>query len=184
MAHFKRKKLFVDPKVQGLLVLRVVIYWVACMATLELLRLTWLIATGPEQPTFTAYFLNYDWRAVGGRLLIASILLVPIVWDMLNFSNRFAGPVYRMRRILRETAQGRPIERVQLREGDYWHGLADDLNAALEQLAPQRVEHPEAVADHGDAKIATSASTESANKGRSCCNVETDDSAETLSAVR
>ncbi len=107
MAHYKRTKLFVDPKVQGLLILRVVIYWVACMATLELLRLTWLIATGPDQPTFAAYFLNHDWCAVGGRLLVASILLVPIIWDMLNFSNRFAGPVYRMRRILREACARR-----------------------------------------------------------------------------
>lgn len=140
MAHCKRKRLLVDPKVQGLLVLRVVLYWVACLATLELLRLTWTIATGPEQPNFFAYFGNYDWKSVAGRLLIASIVLVPIVWDILYFSNRFAGPVFRMRRILREVAKGGPIEHVQLRQGDYWHGLADDLNAALARLSGEKAD--------------------------------------------
>lgn len=135
MAHYKRKRLLVDPKVQGLLVLRVVLYWLACIATMEFLRLTWLVATGPEQPSFVEYFTSYDWRAAGGRLLLASVLLAPITWDMLNFSNRFAGPVFRMRRVLREVARGGAIEHVQLRRGDYWHGLADDLNAALKQLA-------------------------------------------------
>ena len=43
MAHYKRKKLLVDPKVQGLLVLRATVYWLACMATMEFLRLAWLI---------------------------------------------------------------------------------------------------------------------------------------------
>ncbi len=148
MAHYKRKRLLVDPKVQGLLVLRVVFYWLACIATMEFLRLTWLIATGPEQPSFFAYFATYDWHAAGGRTLLASILLVPIAWDMLSFSNRFAGPVFRMRRILREVARGGAIEHVQLRSGDYWHGLADDLNAALAQLASQPAVPMEADADH------------------------------------
>ncbi len=174
MAHFKRTKLFVDPKVQGLLILRVVIYWVACMATLELLRLTWVIATEPDQPTFAAYFLNYDWPAVGGRLLIASIVLVPIIWDMLCFSNRFAGPVYRMRRILREAAQGGKIEPVRLRSDDYWHGLADDLNAAFEQLAPERIDRQEVPAQCDD----------SASNVLPCREAGSEDVTDALSAVQ
>jgi hypothetical protein len=136
MAQFKRKRLLVDPKVQGALVVRVICYWLACMATVEFLALTWSMATGPEQPSFAGYFINYDWPAAGGRMLLASIVLIPISWDMLTFSNRFAGPVYRMRRVLREVARGGAIENIQLREGDFWHGLADDMNAALRRLAP------------------------------------------------
>jgi hypothetical protein len=68
---------------------------------------------------------------------------------MLVFSNRFAGPVFRMRRVLREVAQGRVVERVRLRDGDYWHGFADDLNAALQQIAPDQL------ADRNRAKLPT-----------------------------
>jgi hypothetical protein len=138
MATYKRKKLLIDPKVQGLLIVRVAVYWLASMLTIEFLGLTWAILTGPEQATFAGYFLAHDWRAVGGRMLLAALILVPIVWDMLAFSNRFAGPVFRMRRVLRTVAQGGPIEHVRLRSGDYWHGFADDLNAALERLSTHR----------------------------------------------
>jgi hypothetical protein len=79
--------------------------------------------------------LQHDWAAAAGRLLLAAVVLIPIMWDMLSFSNRFAGPVYRMRRVLREVARGGAIQKVQLREGDFWHGLADDLNSALQRFA-------------------------------------------------
>jgi hypothetical protein len=134
MAQFKRKQLLVDPKVQGFLILRVILYYLASILSIEFLGLTWQIITGPEQPTFAAYFTAHHWPAVGGRLLLASLILVPILYDMLHFSNRFAGPVFRMRRILRTVAQGGPVEVVRLRSGDYWHGFADDLNAALARL--------------------------------------------------
>jgi hypothetical protein len=134
MAHHRRRKLFVDSEVQGKLVLRVVVYWLACLATLEFARLTWQIASGPTQPGFSAYFVGYDWLTAGGRVLLASVLLLPIVWDVLNFSNRFAGPVFRMRRVLRQVAQGGKAEQIRLRSGDYWSGMADDLNAALARL--------------------------------------------------
>ena len=148
MAHDKRTKLLVNPALQGELVLRVIVYWLACTAVMELLNLTWQIATGPEQPTFAAYFINHDWRAAGGRLLLASLLLVPIVWDMLSYSNRIAGPVFRIRAILRKVAQGSVVEPVVLRHGDYWHGLADDLNAALQRLAPQQISPNAAASEH------------------------------------
>ena len=178
MAHYKRSKLLVDPKVQGLLVLRAIFYWLACMASMELLSLTWLIVTGPEQPTFGAYFSQYAWRAAGGRILLGSLLLVPIVWDMLSFSNRFTGPVFRMRRILREVAQGGCVESIRLRRGDFWHGLADDLNAALQRLAQQPISpKPGAgpasgnASGNSDQKSTTADSAQRSSKPVSCNEV-------------
>ncbi len=135
MAVYKRRQLLIDPKVQGSLIRRVVIYWLSCVGTVEFLALTWDIATGPEQQSFFAYFQNHDWQAVGVRLLISSFLLIPITYDMLRLSNRFAGPVYRMRRILRKVATEGIVEGVHLREDDYWHEFAEDLNAALSRLS-------------------------------------------------
>ncbi len=105
MPKYPRKQLWIDAKVQGHLIARVVLYWVACFITVELLQLTWRILTGPEQPTFAGYFVNQDWAAMGGRMLICALLLVPITHDMLKLSNRFAGPVFRMRRSLRQVAE-------------------------------------------------------------------------------
>jgi hypothetical protein len=148
------------------------------MASMEFLRLTWLIITGPEQPTFAAYFGQYEWRAAGGRLLLGSLLLVPIAWDMLSFSNRFAGPVFRMRRILREVAQGGSVEPIRLRPGDFWHGLADDLNAALQRLAQQPLSpKPGAgtvsgdTSGNSDVKLATTDGAQKSSKPVSCNQV-------------
>jgi hypothetical protein len=133
--RYKRKCLLVDRKVQGALLLRVVGYWLACVATIEFLNLSWQIATGPEQPTFVDYYLNQDWRSVCFRLVASLLLLGPITFDMLRLSNRFAGPVFRMQRELKQIAQGGKPEPIRLRDNDYWHDFADDLNAALARLS-------------------------------------------------
>lgn len=65
------------------------------------------------------------------RLVASLLLLGPITFDMLRLSNRFAGPVFRMQRELKQIAQGGKPEPIRLRDNDYWHDFADDLNAAL-----------------------------------------------------
>jgi hypothetical protein len=135
MAQYKRKQLFVDARVQGSLIRRVVIYWLACVITVEFLNLSWQIAIGPEQPSYFSYLFQWDWRSAAARLVFSAILLVPITFDMLRLSNRFSGPIFRMQRALRKIAAGGPIERISLREDDYLHDFADDLNAALNRLS-------------------------------------------------
>jgi hypothetical protein len=155
MATFRRKRLWIDAHVQGSLIRRVVIYWLACVGTVELLTLSWQIITGPEQPTYFDYFLEYDWRSACVRLMISAAVLAPIILDMLRLSNRFAGPVYRMQRALRQIADGAPITRVTLRKNDYWHGFADELNAALDRLSDQPAIQPHRTCSDGVADSLT-----------------------------
>jgi hypothetical protein len=142
MRYQKRKRLLVDAKVQGPLVLRVVVYWMACVATIEILNLCWQIATCPEQPTFAAYFLNQDWWSSCVRIAASTLLLVPVIFDTLRFSNRFAGPIYRMQRVLRKVVEDGTVEPVKLRDNDFWHDFAGILNAALSRLASQGKKTP------------------------------------------
>ncbi len=139
MTLFKRKILFVDGKVQGALVARVVAYWVACAITVEMLHLTWHIATGPEQASFFDYFWQQDLWGMAGRLALCGLLLVPITFDVLRLSNRFAGPVYRMQQTLRNVARGGEFEPIRLRDNDFWHDFAADLNAAFARLDAQQL---------------------------------------------
>ena len=131
----KRKRLLVDRKVQGSLILRVVAYWTACVITLELLGIGLAIASGPDQPSFWDYFTNQDWRGIVIRIVGSAILLLPIVYDMLRLTNRIAGPVYRIRHVLRKVADTGKTQHIQLREGDYLRLLADELNFAMARLA-------------------------------------------------
>ena len=127
-----RKQLFVDPKVQGVLVARVVLYWVVCLITITLMLLCWRIVTGPARLFYTHF--NDMWFYYGPAL-VASLLLLPLVMvDIVRVSNRFAGPMLRLRRSLRQLAQGEYVEPLEFRDGDFWHEFADEFNAVAARL--------------------------------------------------
>ena len=127
-----RKRLFVDPKVQGALVLRVVLYWVVCLITISLMLLCWRVLHGPSRMFYThfdAMWFHY------GPALVASLLLLPLVIvDVVRVSNRFAGPLVRLRRCMRALARGEDVKPIQFREGDFWREFADEFNAVLARV--------------------------------------------------
>ncbi len=136
---YKRSRLLVEPRVQLTLVRHVVFYWLCTVMTVELLNISRQIAVGPEQPGFWSYLFNEHTLQAMIRLAIGALLVLPLViYDMLRLSNRFAGPIFRMRRTLRNVAANGAIENVQLRDGDYWGDFAEELNAALALLDSQR----------------------------------------------
>jgi hypothetical protein len=136
MAKFKRKQLFVDAKVQGALLVRAVWYWVVCVLAAALILLNWRMITGPVRPFFSRF--DELWFHFG-PVFLASLLLLPIIaFDSVRLSNRFVGPILRIRRTLRALARGEQVKPIKLRDNDFWHELADEVNAVAERL--QRVE--------------------------------------------
>lgn len=124
-----RKQLFVDPKVQGALVIRAVVYWVACLVTISLMLLCWRIITGPARPLF----LHFDdmWFFYGPAI-IASLLLLPmVIADIIRVSNRFAGPMLRLRRSMRALARGEHVAPIEFRDGDFWQDFAEEFNQVV-----------------------------------------------------
>jgi nitrogen fixation/metabolism regulation signal transduction histidine kinase len=70
-----------------------------------------------------------------GPAAIASLLLMPLVaWDVIRLSNRFVGPILRMRRAMKALAQGEQVQPIAFREGDFWREFAGDFNAVAERL--------------------------------------------------
>lgn len=121
-----RKQLFVDPKVQGALVIRVVLYWVVCLITITLMLLCWSILRTPR-----IFYTHLDdmWFHYGPALVASFILLPMVVVDIIRVSNRFAGPLVRLRRSMRALARGDHVEPIRFREGDFWQEFADEFNA-------------------------------------------------------
>jgi hypothetical protein len=122
-----RKRLFVDPKVQGALVLRVLLYWVTCLVTVSMMLLCWWMLTGPARLFYTQFddlWIQY------GPAMVASLLLLPmVILDVLRLSNRFVGPLLRLRRGMRALAQGEQVEPIEFRDGDFWQDFAQEFNA-------------------------------------------------------
>ena len=129
MVKLKRRQLLVDRKVQGTLAVRAVVYWGFCLLALTLMLLCWRIATGPPMP-----FDNHVeemWRQFAPAAMASVLLLLVIIVDVLWVSNRFAGPMFRLRKSMRRLARGEQVDPIQFREGDFWREFADDFNGVL-----------------------------------------------------
>ena len=138
MKKDQRKHLFVDAKVQGALLTRVVLYWALfTLAIAIVVSLPQLLAAGET-----------DWalRSQRGLLafapsLIAALVLLPIlVIDAIRFSHGFAGPMRRLKTVAQRLAEGHWEGPVHFRKGDYWHDLAVQINRVGDELDKLRSE--------------------------------------------
>jgi hypothetical protein len=139
----RRRRYFVDRPVQGAVVRQAIWYWVWTSITFGLVILFCRI--GPSWLSGTTHPSGRVWFHLGPYVL-ASILLFPIVVSSsIRFSNRFAGPMVRVRRTLKELARGESTGRLKFRENDYWLDIADDINeiaTKLSQASQANSDHP------------------------------------------
>lgn len=132
MTREKRKRYFVDPKVQSALVYRAVTYWAMCMLIAGSLILTWRIASGPAALWYT-HFATV-WVYFAPAIVAAALLLPIIVLDTIKLSNRVVGPLVRLRRSLHALAAGQPVAPIRFRHNDFCQELADEFNAVLARI--------------------------------------------------
>ena len=135
MAGYKRRKFLVDYDVQGALAARTAFYWIGCTAmTIGVAALLKLVSgrTGLQTP-------YADLWGLCRPIAIASLLLMPvIVYDMVQLSNRMAGPIMRLRRAMRQLAQGDPVDTLSFRDNDFWREMAGEFNALAAELQDRR----------------------------------------------
>jgi hypothetical protein len=121
-----RRRIFVDYRVQAALVVRVVLYWMLCLLTMAMLLLAWGLFTGPLRPMNVR--LTELW-AQFGIVAMASLMLLPaVIFDVVKMSNRFVGPVFRLRQSMHDLAERMPVSAIGFREGDFWQEFARDFN--------------------------------------------------------
>ena len=147
---FTRKQLFVDPKVQGTLVFRVIAYWVLCVVAISLMLLCWRIITGPARMPFT--HLDDMWFHFGPALIASFFLLPLVIYDIVRTSNRFAGPLFRLRRTMRQLANGEHVKPIRFRGSDFWQDLAEDFNAVARRVQGDETLHETLHGENGDVK--------------------------------
>lgn len=154
-----RKHLFVDPKVQGALATRAVLYWFLCLLTITLMLLCWQMITGPARLFYT--HLDSIWYSYGPALIASTILLPLVVIDVFRVSNRFVGPILRLRRSLRALGRGERVDSIEFRDGDFWQEFADEFNVVadrVEQLEEELRKMREARDGYDSVERATSSS--------------------------
>ena len=137
MNKCRREIFFIDRKVQGALLARTAIYWMFWLFSVSLMLICWNAFTGPKTRFIE---LVADLADRYGPALLASLVLLPIVMmDVLRLSNRFVGPVMRLRMGLNDLAEGKPVKPLNFRDDDYWRDLASDFNEVAARLAKRDI---------------------------------------------
>jgi len=133
MNRSRRTIFLVDREVQGALMLRIIAYWLFCLLSISLMLICWNAFVGPSRRFID---LTSDLYFRYGPALSATLILLPIVMmDVLRISNKFVGPVMRLRQGLADLAEGRPAQPLNFRDDDFWRDLATDFNRAAAHVA-------------------------------------------------
>ena len=143
MSKKLRRKLFVDPTVQGAIVRRLTLHWVVVLAVLTVfLVVMQVLVGGPFKPL--SHHLEQIWQQYGLLLASLACLLPVFAYDSVKLSHRFAGPMTNMRQALKKVADGEDVPPVKFRHNDYWQPLADDFNRIAAELKSLRASSSEA----------------------------------------
>ena len=134
MSRPQRRQKFIDSKVQGALARRIIFHWLVFMAVASVAAFLLQALSDPFRPA--GEHIENLWNTHGPFLVVMVFLLPVFVIDTIKISHRFAGPIYSLRRAMREVADGQPPHKLQFRQGDFWHELADEYNAMIARLAP------------------------------------------------
>lgn len=139
MTDTRRAQLMVDLRLQGMLLTRAVVYWLTFIICAVLFEACWIVLT--DRPDSSGEMFARTWTNCGPALFGSLLLLPVIVLDSLRLSNRFTGPMLRLRRALNGMIDGENVPHVALRENDYWYAFAEDLNRLrlyIKELQPCR----------------------------------------------
>ncbi|MCB4790905.1 MAG: hypothetical protein LHV68_03360 [Elusimicrobia bacterium] len=91
----------------------------------------------PDSITYACQFIvqakEYTFTRIITKPLLAAVLINALVSIVTNlyFSHRIAGPVFKIKKALRDKIEGKEVRPIQLRKHDYFTELADMTNEAF-----------------------------------------------------
>ena len=129
----KRGRVYVDRLVQGALAKRIVIHW-GIFFVLSMILLTALeLFLGDPELTLSGH-IGVLWGKYAFFVILMVSILPTFVYDSLKLSNRFVGPVMRLRESIRDLAQGENVDELKFRDNDFWRELSDDFNRVAKRV--------------------------------------------------
>lgn len=132
----KRRVYFVDRAVQGALLLKVVKYWfLSLMVMFGVTLLGWMFVS----PGITILLdIREHIPALLGAFIVSVIVAVAILpfilLDVVRMSNRFAGPLFRLKNAMNKVAKGESVQPIKFRDNDFWQEIADSFNEVLAHI--------------------------------------------------
>jgi hypothetical protein len=133
MSKSKRTKILVDPKVQWAIGRRVMYHWFMfgiCFISLNIFIRTLLSIA--NQSIMDSLLISV--RSQIPVLFIFSVMLPMFLLDTMKLTNRFAGPMFRLRNAMRALPSDAQGAMLKFRSGDFWPEAADEFNRVAKEV--------------------------------------------------
>jgi hypothetical protein len=135
-----RKRVFVDRRVQGGIVFRAARYWAFSVAMVGMLTVVgWVfVAPGVASLVESPERLRATVTSLVVAVVVSTLLMPVVLFDLVRFTHRFAGPMVRLRDAMHRAAAGEQVEPLRFRDDDYWQEVAEAFNAMQRRLEAER----------------------------------------------
>ncbi len=135
----KRSRILIDSQVQCALGMRLAMHWSIFLLATIAITATLRIVGNAEQANaadMIVFALREQWVAI-----VVILALMPwFIHDALGLSNRFAGPIVRLRSAIRELRHDEPTQPMLFRNTDFWSDIAQEFNGLRERVLNDRIE--------------------------------------------
>lgn len=128
----RRSKALVDSEVQGGILRKVAVHWVLLFVCNTMALAIWLRLFEAPDVTWSETFQEC-WSRFLPFFVVTCALIPAFVWDTLKLTNRFAGPISRLRQTLRDASQGKAVKPLHFRTNDYWAEIASNFNLVMDR---------------------------------------------------
>lgn len=136
MTKQRRKTLVIDRSIQGGLLGKAAFYWLLSWAVVFALCTAGWVFVAPGSKALAE--IKDSLPPLLGAFFVAAVSLIivlfAVLYDLAKHTNRIVGPIYRLHRMIREAADGKPVAPLKFRKQDHWHELAEDFNRLLARL--------------------------------------------------
>jgi hypothetical protein len=131
---YQRKRLWIDPPLQSRLLLRTGLYLLFYLAFVWHVGFAYWamkeVATGGLGKGIGSLYLEFCEQQLS-LLLALLLVLPPILYDLLKFSHRIAGPLYRCRKVMGQMAAGEAVPEFTPRQRDLLREFFQTFNALI-----------------------------------------------------
>jgi hypothetical protein len=130
---FKRTRLWIDPPLQLGLLLRLGLHLViSAVVLLHFAFLYEVIGNMPAVLNGGVLAFYRDFLARQAPMFVGLLAVLPIfLYDMVKFSHRFAGPLYRYRKTLEAMAAGKAVQPIKIRQPDLLRDWVPVFNTVI-----------------------------------------------------
>lgn len=135
----RRHKQLVDPDVQLGILRKIAVHWSIFFVCNAVALMIWIRLFEQPDAGWGQTFAD-TLRRFMPFFIITMALIPAFVWDTLKLTNRFAGPILRLRNALADASEGRAVSPLRFRSNDFWKEIAEEFNQAL--IRAEQVETP------------------------------------------